>query len=158
VVSYRFLTTWLLSAARQQAWDVLADCETWPEWWRGVEQVRELVPGDEGRLGSVYRVTWRAPLVPYRVAFDFDVTDVAEPHRMAGAARGGLEGSGVWRLFEHNGVCAVTFDWGVRTTKPWMKALAPLARPLFTHSHDLLMRRGGEDLARRMGVRLLAAG
>ena len=55
-------------------------------------------------------------------------------------------------------MCAVTFDWEVRTTRAWMNALAPLARPLFTESHDRLMRRGGQDLARRLGVPLLAAG
>jgi len=36
--------------------------------------------------------------------------------------------------------------------------LARVADPLLTQGHDRLMRRGGEDLARRMGVRLLAAG
>ena len=50
--SYRFLTTWLLDAPRQQAWDVLADCESWPQWWRGVEAVDELDGGDERRVGS----------------------------------------------------------------------------------------------------------
>ena len=33
--SYRFLTTWLLDAPRQAAWDVLADCESWPPGGRG---------------------------------------------------------------------------------------------------------------------------
>jgi hypothetical protein len=156
--SYRFLTTWLLRAERQAAWDVLSDCLAWPEWWRGVESVAELDPGGERREGSLYRVAWRAPLVPYRVRFDFHVAEVDEPVRMAGSATGTLDGRGTWRLFESDGVCAVTFDWEVVTTRPWMAALAPVARPLFTESHDRLMRRGGEDLARRMGVALLAAG
>jgi hypothetical protein len=77
---------------------------------------------------------------------------------MTGHARGALAGGGAWRLFEDGGVCAVTFDWEVRTTRAWMNALAPLARPAFTASHDRLMRRGGQDLARRMSVELLAAG
>ena len=51
---------------------------------------------------------------------------------MGGHARGALEGAGQWRLFEDGGVCAVTFDWEVRTTRAWMNTLAPLARPLFT--------------------------
>ena len=96
--------------------------------------------------------------MPYRVRFDFHVDAVDEPRAMAGHARGALEGAGQWRLFEDGGVCAVTFDWEVRTTRAWMNALAPLARPVFTESHDRLMRRGGQDLARRMGVALLASG
>ena len=137
---------------------MLADCESWPQWWHGVEAVDEVRPGDSRRVGSAYRVTWRAPVVPYRVRFDFHVDGVDEPRSMAGRARGALEGGGRWWLFEEDGVCAVTFDWEVHTTHAWMNALAPLARPVFTRSHDRLMRRGGRDLARRMGVRLLAAG
>lgn len=137
---------------------MLSDCEAWPQWWRGVEQVTELDGGDEQRVGSAYRVTWRAPVVPYRVGFDFLVEAVDEPRAMEGRAHGALEGSGQWRLFEDGGVCAVTFDWEVTTERAWMNALAPLARPVFTESHDRLMRRGGGDLARRMGVRLLASG
>ena len=136
---------------------MLADCEAWPQWWRGVERVEELAPGDQRRVGSAYRVTWRAPLVPYRVRFDFHVDLVEEPALMTGHARGAFEGTGRWRLFEDRGVCAVTFDWEVTTTRAWMNALAPVARPLFASSHDVLMRRGGEDLARRLGARLVAA-
>jgi hypothetical protein len=157
-VAYRFLSTWLLESGRQDAWDVLADCVAWPAWWRGVESVEELDPGDARRVGSVYRVSWRAPGVGYHVSFDFHVEEVDEPARMTGTARGGLDGRGVWRLFEHDGVCAVTFEWEVRTTRAWMNALAPVARPVFTQAHDRLMARGGHDLARRMGARLLAAG
>jgi len=137
---------------------VLADCEAWPAWWRGVESVTELDPGDERRVGSSYRVAWRAPAVPYRVRFDFQVDAVDEPRAMEGHVRGALEGRGTWRLFQDGDLCAVTFDWEVRTARAWMNTLAPLARPLFTTSHDRLMRRGGQDLARRMGVALLAAG
>ncbi len=137
---------------------MLADCNSWPQWWRGVETVTELEGGDERRVGSVYRVTWRAPVVPYRIRFDFHVDQVDEPRSMSGRASGALSGRGRWLLFEEGGVCAVTFEWEVSTSHAWMNVLAPLARPLFTASHDLLMRRGGEDLARRIEVRLLAAG
>ena len=65
---------------------------------------------------------------------------------MAGRASGDLEGRGVWRLFEEGGVTAVTYQWDVRTTRPRMNALAPVARPLFGCSHDRLMR------ARRRGA------
>ena len=36
--------------------------------------------------------------------------------------------------------------------------LAPVARPVFEYNHDVVMRWGGEGLAQRLGVRLLAAG
>ena len=39
-----------------------------------------------------------------------------------------------------------------------MNALGPVARPVFEYNHDVVMRWGGEGLARRLGVRLLGGG
>ena len=152
---YHFLTTWLLAAPRQAAWDVLDDVAAWPEWWRGVESVAEVDPGDERRVGSRHRVRWRSRL-PYSLELEFRVDEREEPSRMAGRSSGELEGTGAWRLFEEHGVTAVTYDWDVRTTRAWMNALAPAARPAFAWNHDWVMRQGGEGLARVLGARLLA--
>jgi hypothetical protein len=65
---------------------------------------------------------------------------------MEGDAVGELTGTGRWRLFEQGGTTAVTYEWNVRTTKAWMNALAPVARPIFEWNHDYVMRRGGEGL------------
>jgi hypothetical protein len=154
---YRFLTTWLLETSRHAAWEVLQDPVRWPEWWRGVVRVAELDAGDTERVGSRYRIAWRSR-VPYDLEFDFTVRRVDPPCCMAGDAAGELRGSGVWRLFEQDGVTAVVYDWDVDTTKRWMNMLRPVARPVFEYNHDAVMRWGGEGLARRLGVRLLAAG
>jgi uncharacterized protein YndB with AHSA1/START domain len=145
--AYSFLTTWLIPAPREAVWDVLADVEAWPDWWPAVVSARELDPGDAQRVGSRYRVRWRAP-VGYAVEFDFTVQDVDAPRRMAGRASGDLDGTGVWRLFEEGGTTATTYEWQVRATRPWMRALGPLPRPLFRRSHDRVMAGGGEALAR----------
>jgi hypothetical protein len=154
---YRFLTTWLLRTSRAAAWEVLQDPVRWPEWWRGVQRVVELDGGDADRVGSRYRVAWRSR-IPYDLEFDFVVTGVDPPCCMVGEAEGDLAGSGRWRLFEQDDVTAVLYEWNVRTTKPWMNAIAPLGRPLFERNHDIVMRWGGEGLARRLGAELLAAG
>ncbi len=154
---YEFLTTWLLRAPRTAVWDVLQETAAWPEWWRGVESVVELDGGDGSRVGSRYRVRWRS-LVPYSVEFEFEVERVELPRLMSGRATGDLDGAGVWRLYEQDGVTAVTYDWRVHTTKPWMNAIAPLARPVFEWNHDWVMARGGEGLAARLGAELLATG
>jgi uncharacterized protein YndB with AHSA1/START domain len=156
-MGYRFLTTWLLETSRAEAWEVLQDPVHWPEWWRGVQRVEELDGGDAERVGSRYRIAWRSR-VPYELEFDFTVRKVDEPCCMVGDATGELEGTGTWRLFEQDGVTAVLYDWNVRTTRRWMNLAAPLARPVFEHNHDIVMRWGGEGLARRLGVKLLAAG
>jgi uncharacterized protein YndB with AHSA1/START domain len=157
MASYRFLSTWLLEAPRQDVWDVIADAEAWPEWWPGVTATVETRRGDERRVGSRHRVRWRS-LVPYAVEFEFEVDTVDEPLYMAGRATGDLEGTGVWRLYEERGVTAVTYDWRVRTALAWMNAVAPIARPVFEWNHRWVMARGGEGLARRIGAPLLACG
>jgi hypothetical protein len=157
VADYRFLTTWLLACEREPAWEVLQDTLRWPEWWRGVESVVQLESGDENQVGSRYRIAWRSRL-PYPLEFEFRVDQVARPTVMSGSASGELTGNGRWRLFEQDGVTAVLYEWNVATTKAWMNLLAPLARPVFAYNHDVVMGWGGEGLARRLGVGLLAHG
>lgn len=115
----------------------------------------ELTPGDGSRVGSRYRIEWRSR-IPYSVEFDFTVDRIESPALMEGRAEGDLNGRGRWRLFEDGGVTAVLYEWNVATTKGWMNAVAPLARPVFAWNHDLVMRWGGEGLARELGVPLLA--
>ena len=74
-----------------------------------------------------------------------------------GHADGELTGVGRWRLFE-GPATAVIHEWNVRTTRAWMNALAPVARPLFAWNHDAVMRQGAEGLARLLDCRLLVPG
>ena len=153
---YRFLTTWLLDCDRERVWDAIYESERWPEWWRGVEVADKLKPGDGEGLGQVGRYVWRSR-IPYAVEFEIVTTRVERPHLLEGAASGGLEGVGRWRFFEQEGVTAVLYEWNVHTTKRWMNALAPVARPTFEWNHDWVMRNGGEGLAKLLGCRLLAS-
>ena len=155
MAEYAFLTAWRLAARRDAVFEVLHDSERWHEWWDGVESVVKLEDGDAEGRGSLGRYTWRSAL-RYRLEFEMRITNVSRPHRMDGAAVGELTGTGVWRLYEDEGGTAVLFDWRVRTTRWWMNALAPIARPVFRWNHDRLMRAGGRGLARRLGVELLS--
>ena len=152
---YRFLTTWLLEADRERVWDAIYESERWPEWWRGVEEAEKLVEGDERGIGQRGRYVWKAKL-PYRVEFEIVTTRVERPHLLEGDADGELAGVGRWRLFEHDGVTAVVYEWNVRTTRWWMNLLAPVAKPVFQANHDYVMRNGGEGIAKLLGARLLA--
>ena len=67
--SYRFLSTWLLESPREPVWDAIFDKKSWPTWWRGVELVIELDPGDDDGVGSHSRLTWRSKL-PYDLVFE----------------------------------------------------------------------------------------
>ena len=157
MADYRFLTTWLLESPREPVWEAIYDQRNWPRWWRGVEEVHEEDPGDDGGVGAVSRMVWRS-LLPYRIEFQVTTTRVERPHLMQGDAVSELTGVGRWRLFERDGVTAALYEWNVSTTKPWMNLIAPLARPVFEWNHDWVMARGAEGIAERLGCRLLASG
>ena len=46
--------------------------------------------------------------------------------------------------------------WNVITTKKWMNTFLFLLKPLFRISHNIVMRRGGKCLAKKLGTTLLA--
>lgn len=146
-----FQTVWLVEARREAVWDVLSDVLRWPQWWRGARSVSELEPGDARRVGSRYRVRWRARL-PYTVEMDFAVDEVEAPVHMAGRASGDLTGTGVWALAEEGGLTRVTYDWDVCTTPRWMDAVALVARPVLARNHGWVMREGGKGLARELAT------
>ncbi|MBI4278661.1 MAG: SRPBCC family protein [Armatimonadetes bacterium] len=154
---YRFVTTWRVRAAIEAVWDAIYHSERWPTWWKGVEQVTELQPGDKDGVGSVRRYVWKSTL-PYRLVFDMRVTRVERPVVLDGEAFGELEGTGKWRLSHSDGVTTVEYVWDVRTTRAWMNFLAPIARPIFAWNHDVVMRWGGEGLARLLGAELTSGG
>jgi hypothetical protein len=156
MAGYSFLTTWLLECGREPVWDAIHDSQAWPGWWRGVRRAERIGPGDENGIGERGRYVWRSA-IPYPVEFEITSTRVERPHLLEGVATGGLEGVGRWRLFEDEGVTAVVYEWNVRTTKRWMNAIAPLARPVFEWNHDWVMNNGGTGIADLLGCRLLAS-
>jgi len=153
MAAYEFLTTWCVDARIEPVFDLLKNSIRYPRWWKGVVSVEVLEPGDELGVGELDRFTWRSVL-PYSLGFDLRVTRVQRPHLIEGHATGELEGVGVWRLYEGDGV-AVVYDWRVHTTKRWMNVLGPLARPAFVWNHDVVMRHGGRGLAAELGTTLL---
>ena len=155
MADYRFLTAWLVDAPAEQVWDAIHATERWPEWWPGVLSVERVADGEDDGVGAVYRHRWRS-VMPYVVRFEITTTRLEPCTLIEGRARGELEGLGRWRIFR-GPPTAVTYEWEVATTRPWMNALAPVARPVFAWNHDVVMRRGGEGLARLLGARLLAA-
>jgi uncharacterized protein YndB with AHSA1/START domain len=157
LASYRFLTTWLLAAPREAVFEAIFDQESWPSWWRGVEEAEKVREGEASGVGTVSRLVWRSRL-PYRIEFEVTTRRVERPHLMEGHAVGELTGTGRWRLWEERGVTAVTYEWNVATTRAWMNLVAPIARPVFEWNHDWVMSRGGEGIARLLRCELLAAG
>ena len=157
MAAYSFLTTWCVAAPLERVWDVLADPEGYPEWWKGVREVTVLEQGENGGrgVGTLYRLKWRSKL-PYSLEFDMRVTRSEPPYLLEGHASGELEGVGIWRLYEGAAGTALVYSWDVSTTRAWMNRLSRLGRPVFAWNHDYVMRQGAIGLAQRLGAELVA--
>jgi hypothetical protein len=155
MADYSFVTLWRFRSPLEPVWEAIYRSEEWPDWWRGVERVERVEPGDAEGIGALQRYTWRSRL-PYRLAFEMRLTRVEPLSLIEGEAVGELAGTGRWRLAHDGGVTRVRYDWNVRTTRPWMNLLAPVARPVFKWNHDVVMNWGVDGLARKLGVERLA--
>ena len=95
--------------------------------------------------------------LPYTLAFDVEVIAVDRPNTLVGRASGELQGSGHWAFSDAPaGGTNVRSVWLVETTKAWMNALAPIARPAFSWNHDVLMRDFARGVARITNSDLLS--
>ncbi|MBV9216725.1 MAG: SRPBCC family protein [Acidobacteria bacterium] len=146
--SYEFLTVWDIDASILEVWDAIHDTGAWPTWWKGVVEVTELKAGDAEGVGALHRTVWKSAL-PYKLEFDSEVVRIEKPDLIEIRAIGELQGTGIWTLSEISGSrTRVEYDWRVDTTKKWMNAIAPVARPFFKWNHDVIMRWGQEGIKR----------
>jgi carbon monoxide dehydrogenase subunit G len=156
MADYHYVSTWQLQAPIEQVWAALNDLEHLPVWYRGVQQAQELTPGDAQGVGRRVRYVIKGRL-PLRLAFEATTTRSDPPRDQELQAEGEPAGTGRWSLDQQGEVTTARYRWEVRTTRPWMNLLAPLARPLFTWNSRGVMLQAGEGLARFLDVPLVAA-
>jgi hypothetical protein len=156
MADYEFVTIWRFKSPLAPVWEMIYHSDRWPSWWKGVENVVLVKEGDARNIGSIYRYTWKSKL-PYRLTFDMELTRVEPMTLIEGTALGELSGQGLWQLSSDGEITTARYDWRVQTTKRWMNLLTPIARPFFKWNHDVVMRWGGEGLAKKLGVSLLEA-
>ena len=88
--------------------------------------------------GAHWEFRFRTRL-PYDMGF---VAEVRQNHTAyTGEARvaGRVVGEAAWRVEPVDGGAKVGFEWQVRPQPAWMRAVAPLARPVFSWNHRSLM-------------------
>jgi len=151
VAEYRFETTWRVPTDQAAAWSVLSDGEGWPSWWPSVQRVEVLTEGEPGGVGRRLRYHFGTRL-PYTLTFDARMVEVVEPIRLVAVAEGELAGTWVCEVAQDGEDVLVRHLWSVRTTRPWMNAVAPFAAPLFAWNHAALMREGGRGFGAHLGA------
>jgi len=153
--AFELVSDWQLAAPIAEVWSAIHEAETWPRWWRYVQDVQPLQAGDADGVGAVRRFRWSSRL-PYGLQFDVQVIESVRERRLRGRASGQLEGEGLWELAPEAQATRVRYTWRVDLNKPWMQRIAPLAAPVFRWNHNGVMAAGAEGLARHLGARLIS--
>ncbi|HZA05971.1 MAG TPA: SRPBCC family protein [Propionibacteriaceae bacterium] len=148
-----FLDEWRLAAAPEVVWPVLTDLETWPQWWPSVRRVAR-VADDSG--SDQWEFHFRTRL-PYDMEFRAEVRRDDDALTGSATVTGRLAGEATWQGEPVDGGTLVRFDWEVRPQPAWMRAVSPLARPVFSWNHRSLMAEAAFGLARRLDAGLLAS-
>ena len=148
------MTTWRVQGTCGEVADILGDPLRLAVWWPSVYlKVEEIEPAkaDNG-VGRRVRLLTKGWL-PYTLRWDLVVLDSQYPHGSTIAATGDFEGTGVWTFRQDGDSVDITYDWRIRATKPLLRNLSRLLRPLFEANHRWAMAQGEESLVLELARR-----
>ncbi|WP_236796877.1 SRPBCC family protein [Amycolatopsis sp. GM8] len=142
---YRFTDSWFLPAPGRAVFDAVADLENYPRWWPDVRSVRRI---DEDTAELVCRSS-----LPYGLVIRMCREEQNEATgRLQVRLEGDLDGLLAASVLRHPAGTTLEITQQVEATKPLLRKLAPVARPLFRVNHALMMRRGLSGLRARLAA------
>src|SRR5205085_666980 len=109
---------------------------------------------DETGINGVRNYTWKSVL-PYELSFNMKLVEKKQLQSLKGIALGELQGNGEWLFTQKDSIVYVQYNWNVITTKKWMNTFSFVLKPLFRINHNIVMRWGGECLAKKLRTTLL---
>ncbi|HEX2214631.1 MAG TPA: hypothetical protein VHH12_14500, partial [Mycobacterium sp.] len=144
--AYRFLTVWRVTGTVAEVKSVLSDSAALPRWWPSVYlSVRPVHAGAAGGVGAVVDVHTKGWL-PYTLRWMLRITEPIGDAGFALEATGDLCGTGRWTFLQEGPQVRITFDWQVVATKPLLRRLGWIAKPVFAANHRWAMARGEKSL------------
>ncbi len=150
---YHFVTTWRIESTVDEIFEVLGNGPDLMRWWPSVYlRVTEFEAGREDGVGKVmdlYTKGW----LPYRLRWQFRITEVRRPHGFTLEAWGDFVGQGKWTFEQDGNWVNITYDWNIRVDKPLLKLFSPIAKPIFAANHRWAMNQGEMSLKRELARR-----
>src|SRR5438270_12296139 len=92
---YLFVDEWDVAAPQERVFAALADCRTYPEWWRPT--YLEASADGPPEVGRESRQRFKARL-PYTLATVSKIVALDPPHKLEVDVNGDLRGHGIWTL------------------------------------------------------------
>ena len=143
---YEFRTVWRVAGTAAEVRDVLADGPSLTRWWPAVYlAVHTVNEGDHDGVGSETDLLTKGWL-PYTLRWRLRIVEPITDTGYALTATGDLDGAGRWTFAQDGPEVVVTYDWRVSASKPLLRRLTWLLRPVFSANHRWAMARGEESL------------
>jgi Polyketide cyclase / dehydrase and lipid transport len=143
---YHFITEWRVEASCKEVYDIIADASSLSRWWPSVYlDVLQTSAGDKDSIGKriyLYTKGW----LPYTLQWHFVVNENQRNTTIGIKAFGDFEGRGIWEFIPAGENCRVVFDWKLRATKPLLRSLSWLLKPVFSLNHQWAMKKGLQSL------------
>ncbi|MBV9961999.1 MAG: SRPBCC family protein [Parafilimonas sp.] len=152
---YKFITRWKIEASINDVWYAIYKSEEWPNWWKGVIQVKIIKENDEQGINGIRQYKWKS-LLPYTLSFKMQLIEKRDFVFLKGIAVGELEGDGTWYFKEENAITNIQYNWNVKTNKAWMNYFAIILKPIFKFNHNIIMKWGAEGLAKKLNAKLIS--
>lgn len=152
-------STWHLPGTPKDVWAIIADVGmSWPSWWPDCSFAAPLIRtkpesnSQEDILKATTSYLNFKAVLGYTLTISIHPIMVVTPTEIEFDAGGHLEGTGRVTLSPEADGAATRMDieWRVRPTQRWMSRLTPIAAPVFTAAHTLMMRRGEKGLLRAL--------
>ncbi|ROZ62689.1 hypothetical protein EDL96_09500 [Kocuria soli] len=142
---FHFDSTWRPDADIDRVWDILADIDSWPDWWPGVRSTHVLDQGTPEAEGRRAQVVVASPM-GYTLRFTVTITEAVKPRAATITVSGDLRGVGTWRTLTDSDRADLGFMWCVVTRR----RLVRLLRPAAPWAHGRVMQAGLRGLERHV--------
>ncbi len=143
---YHFLTVWRVAGTVPEVMAVLGDGDALPRWWPSVYlsvvPVRAAGPDGTGMVVNLYTKGW----LPYTLRWTLTIIEPMTEKGFALAAAGDLNGIGRWTFTADGPEVVISYDWRVSASKPLLRRMSWLLKPVFSANHRWAMARGEESL------------
>jgi hypothetical protein len=149
---YHFVTRWRVEGTPEEVYRVIDEPADLPRWWPAVYLAVEEVQTPQGQVYRLLTKGW----LPYLLRWEFRRTQKVPFERIALEAWGDFVGRGLWTFTAAGPFVEAAYDWQVEATKPLLRRLSFLLRPIFAANHRWAMAKGEESLKLELARRRAA--
>ncbi|MGN6693727.1 MAG: SRPBCC family protein [Aquihabitans sp.] len=137
----------VLDASPAQVWATLEQVDRYRSWWPWLRRLE----AERLAAGEAWRCTV-TPSLPYRVAFDVLLDEVAEETTVAATVRGDVVGAARIDLAPDGDGTALRLTADLQAANPWLRRLERWAPPVARVGHDQIIDGALAQLAQQVRI------